>query len=99
MHIFQRSIAHKCDKYKALLSIHLKELFKKRQASHLLGNQKRSLQKCNPPPSEAFSWRAVSESSEKFQPTTSRKSLDSVLEQLHWFYHCLVYCLCVVLFG
>ena len=47
---------------------------------------------------KAFSWRAVSESSEKFQPTTSRKSLDSVLEQLHWFQRCLVYCLCVVLF-
>ena len=28
---------------------------------------------------KAFSWRVVSESSEKFQPTTSRKSRDSVL--------------------
>ena len=28
---------------------------------------------------KAFSWRAVSESCEKFQPTTSRKNLDSVL--------------------
>ena len=32
---------------------------------------------------KAFSWRAVSDSFEKFQSTASRKGLDSVLEQLH----------------
>ena len=31
---------------------------------------------------KAFSWIAVFESSEKFQPTTSMKRLESVLEQL-----------------
>ena len=31
---------------------------------------------------KAFSWIAVFESSGKFQPTTSMKSLESVLEQL-----------------
>ena len=51
----------------------------------LLGNQKRSLRSAIHLLVKAFSWRAVSESSEKFQPTTSRKNLDSVLEQLHWF--------------
>ena len=36
-------------------------------------------------PVKALSWRAVSESFENFQPTSSRKTLDSVLdsEQLH----------------
>ena len=32
---------------------------------------------------KALSWRAVSESFVKFQPTTSRKSLESVHEQLY----------------
>ena len=32
---------------------------------------------------KVLSWKAVSESFEKFQPTTSRKSLESVLEQLY----------------
>ena len=31
---------------------------------------------------KAFSWIAVFESFKKFQPTTSMKSLESVLEQL-----------------
>ena len=50
-----------------------------------LGNQKRSLRSAIHLLVKAFYWRAVSESSEKFQPTTSRRNLDSVLEQLHWF--------------
>ena len=53
--------------------------------SYLLGNVTRSLWSAIQLLVKAFSWRAVSEKFEKFQPTISRKSLDSVLEQLHRF--------------
>ena len=46
MHGFRRSTTDEPDKLKALLSIHLKELFKKRQASLAFSI------KCSPPPSE-----------------------------------------------
>ena len=44
----------------------------------LLGNLKRSLRSAIHLPVKALSWRAVSESFEKFQATISRKSLVSV---------------------
>ena len=73
-----------------MFSIHLKELLKNRQTSITRNVLYEVLLV------KALSWRAVSESSEKFEPTTSRKSLDSVLEPLHWFQHGLVYRLHVV---
>ena len=85
MHRFQRSITDKRDKKKALMSIHLKDNGKSYSRSGrlaLLDNLKSVLSSASEFLVKAFSWIAVFESSEKFQPTTSMKSLESVLEQL-----------------
>ena len=48
---------------------------------------------------KALAWRAVPEGFVKSQPTTSRKSLESVHEQLYRLWPVLVYCPHVVLFA
>ena len=64
---------------------HSPERATQRGRQALLDNQKRSLRSAIHLLVKAFSWRAVSESFKKFQPTTSRKNLDSVLDPGYGF--------------
>ena len=60
-------------------------LYSRRGRLALLGNLKPFLSSASGFLVKAFSWRAVFKGSEKFQLTTSTKSLESVLGQLHAF--------------